>query len=113
MQPQRRRDAEHAEKTRTRFLRLGVISALWALLFSFGCAKKEQTQADLILHHAKILTVDRDFSIQEAIAVKDGAILRVGSDRDVLKLKGPKTNVIDLAGRVVLPGLMDSHVHPG
>src|SRR5437870_13285673 len=78
-----------------------------------GCAKEQQTQADLILYHGKIVTVDQNFSIQQAIAVKDGKILRAGSDQDVLKLKGPKTEVMDLQGKMVLPGLMDSHVHPG
>jgi predicted amidohydrolase YtcJ len=84
-----------------------------AVLFFAGCAKKEQTQADLILHHGKVVTVDQNFSIREAIAVKDGKILRVGTEADVLKLKGPRTQVIDLGGKMVLPGLMDSHVHPG
>jgi predicted amidohydrolase YtcJ len=69
--------------------------------------------ADLILHHGKVVTVDRDFSIREAVAVKDGKILAVGTNDEVLKSKGPKTEIIDLAGRMVIPGLIDSHVHPG
>src|SRR5436853_1603046 len=89
------------------------LCGLICTLLVLGCAKTEQIQADLILHHAKVLTVDRDFSIKQAIAIKDGIILRVGSDADVLKLKGPRTNVVDLHGQMVMPGLMDSHVHPG
>jgi predicted amidohydrolase YtcJ len=68
--------------------------------------------ADLILHHGKIATVDRQFGVHQALAVKDGRILAVGSSDEVLKLKGPKTEVIDVGGKLVLPGLIDSHVHP-
>ena len=68
--------------------------------------------ADLIVHHAKVVTVDPQFRIVEAIAVRGERIVAVGGDEDVLKLAGPKTKVIDLEGRTVLPGLMDSHTHP-
>ncbi|MBI3875625.1 MAG: amidohydrolase [Verrucomicrobia bacterium] len=69
-------------------------------------------EADLILHHGKIVTVDGKFSIQEAVAVKDGKVLAVGKNADVLKLKGAQTESLDLKGRMVIPGLMDSHTHP-
>src|SRR6266542_5605259 len=69
-------------------------------------------QADLILYRGKIVTVDAKFSILEAIAIKSGRILKVGSDREILQLKGPDTKTVDLGGKTVLPGLMDSHVHP-
>jgi hypothetical protein len=68
--------------------------------------------ADLIVHHGKVLAVDRDFSVRQAMAIKDGLILRVGTDEEVLRHKGPRTELIDLAGTMVLPGLMDSHTHP-
>jgi predicted amidohydrolase YtcJ len=67
--------------------------------------------ADLILHNGKVVTVDSNFSIQQAIAVKDGKIAAIGSNQSVLIEKGPHTNSIDLQGRMVLPGLIDSHVH--
>lgn len=69
-------------------------------------------EADLILHRGKIATVDERFSLREALAVKDGKLLAVGTSAEVLKLKGPRTEVVDLEGRLVIPGLMDSHVHP-
>ena len=69
-------------------------------------------EADLILHRGKIATVDERFSLGEALAVKDGKLLAVGTSAEVLKLKGPRTEVVDLQGRLVIPGLMDSHVHP-
>src|SRR5216683_6361620 len=67
--------------------------------------------ADTVLVNGKILTVDNQFSTREAIAVRDGKIVVVGSDVDVRKLAGPKTRVIDLQGRTVIPGLIDSHMH--
>ncbi|HZT83471.1 MAG TPA: amidohydrolase [Gemmataceae bacterium] len=68
--------------------------------------------ADLIVHHAQVVTVDPKFRVVEAVAVKDGRILALGDDEAVFKLKGDKTRVIDADGRTVLPGLYDSHVHP-
>jgi predicted amidohydrolase YtcJ len=69
--------------------------------------------ADLILHNGKIVTVDQNFAVAQAVAVKDGKITRVGTDQDVLaRERGPQTKLIDLEGRTVLPGLIDSHVHP-
>ncbi|PAW91487.1 MAG: amidohydrolase [Pedosphaera sp. Tous-C6FEB] len=69
-------------------------------------------EADLILHRGKIATVDDRFSLHEALAVEGGKILAVGTSAEVLKLKGPRTKVVDLEGRLVIPGLMDSHAHP-
>jgi len=68
--------------------------------------------ADLILHHGRIVTVDHEFSIRSALAVKGDRILRVGTDDEVLPARGPRTTVFDLGGKMVLPGLIDSHVHP-
>ena len=67
--------------------------------------------ADLILHNGRIVTVDGAFSVRQAVAVKAGRITAVGSDVDVLKERGAATRVIDLKGKTVLPGLIDSHVH--
>ncbi|RBP45031.1 hypothetical protein DES53_10326 [Roseimicrobium gellanilyticum] len=66
----------------------------------------------LILHGGKVITVDEKFSIHQALAVEDGKILAIGSDAEVTALKGPDTQVINLEGKTVMPGLMDSHVHP-
>jgi len=67
--------------------------------------------ADTILVDGKILTVDRQFSTREAIAIRDGRITVVGSNLDVRKQAGPQTRVIDLQGRTVIPGFIDSHIH--
>lgn len=74
--------------------------------------KLEDKIADLIIHHAKVLTVDEKFTITEAVAVKGDRVLAVGDDASILKLKGPKTKIIDAQGRTILPGLYDSHTHP-
>jgi predicted amidohydrolase YtcJ len=66
----------------------------------------------LIVHHGKILTADAQFRIAEALAVRGDRIVAVGENSHVLGLAGPKTQQIDLRGKTVLPGLIDSHVHP-
>ena len=68
--------------------------------------------ADLILHNGKVVTVDDRFTIQEAVAVREGRIVQVGRDADVLKRRGPRTELVDLRGKMVVPGLIDSHAHP-
>ena len=67
--------------------------------------------AEMVLRSGKIVTVDADFSIHQAVAIKDGRFLAVGTDRDMRPLIGPGTRVIDLAGRTVIPGLIDSHIY--
>ena len=69
-------------------------------------------EADLILHNGKIVTVDRAFTISQALAVKGDRLIRVGTSQEVMATRGPRTTVIDLAGKMVLPGLIDSHAHP-
>ena len=66
---------------------------------------------DLVLYNGKIITVDDDFSITQAVAVKGDRIIAVGTNSDVRKLASSSTRSIDLNGKTVLPGLMDSHVH--
>ena len=75
------------------------------------CSLQPDETADLILRNGKIITADSSFTIVQAMAVKDNKILKVGSNRKILKLKGPETELIDLQGKSVLPGLIDSHVH--
>src|SRR5439155_11680026 len=55
---------------------------------------------------------DNAFSVHQAIAVKDGRIVETGSDEAILRRRGPNTKVVDLAGKMLMPGLIDSHVHP-
>ncbi|MEV4097590.1 amidohydrolase [Streptosporangium saharense] len=67
--------------------------------------------ADLILVNGDVLTVDADFSVAQAVAVRDGRIIAVGGNAEIEALAGPETRTIDLAGRTLLPGINDSHLH--
>jgi predicted amidohydrolase YtcJ len=67
---------------------------------------------DLIVHNGKILTVDPSFSVAQAMAVKNGRIVQVATDDSILPMRGTRTTVVDLNGKSVIPGLIDSHVHP-
>jgi predicted amidohydrolase YtcJ len=67
--------------------------------------------ADLILHNGRISTLDRGNASPEAIAIADGRFVAVGSARDVETMAGATTKRIDLQGRRVIPGLIDSHMH--
>src|SRR5215469_2258680 len=68
-------------------------------------------ETDAVLINGKILTTDAAFSIQQALAVRDEKITAVGTTAQIRKLAGTKTKVIDLGGRTVIPGLIDSHMH--
>jgi predicted amidohydrolase YtcJ len=67
--------------------------------------------ADLILRGGRIITVDANWRVAEAIAVRGERIVAVGDNASVDALRGPQTNVIELGGRTVVPGLIDSHLH--
>src|SRR5258708_34760617 len=86
-----------------------VFLAPLSLFLSFPAPAAD---ADLILHHGKVVTVDGAFRVVEAIAVKSGRITAAGTSAAVLKEeRSPQTKVIDLGGKPVLPGLIDAHVH--
>jgi predicted amidohydrolase YtcJ len=65
-----------------------------------------------ILTNGKILTVDRSFTIAQAIALRDGRVLAVGTNAAIQRLAGPQTESIDLGGKSVIPGIVDTHWHP-
>ncbi|MGA3245459.1 MAG: amidohydrolase [Bacteroidota bacterium] len=75
-------------------------------------AKPTPPTADLVLRNGYVYTVDNQRSKGTAVAVRDGRILYVGTDDGAVTLTGPSTKVIDLAGKMVLPGFIDSHCHP-
>jgi predicted amidohydrolase YtcJ len=90
-----------------------LLSAAAGLLLTASLGRAQpDAPADLIVHNGHVLTVDAKFSTAEAVAVRGGKVVAVGKGADVLKLKGPKTQVIDAAGHTVMPGLYDSHTHP-
>jgi hypothetical protein len=85
------------------------IQVLLALVLTAGCQR--QPPPSHIFHNGEIVTVDPQFRIVEAMAILDGRIVATGTDSDILKLAGSGTDRVDLRGRTVLPGLIDSHVH--
>lgn len=85
---------------------LGIVVATGSL-----AAQSATKSADLILRHGIILTVDADDRVAEALAIRDGRIIAVGTDAQVSRLAGPKTKIVDLAGQTVTPGLIDTHAH--
>ena len=71
----------------------------------------QQATADTVLTNGKIITVDDRFSIAQAVAIRGERILAVGTNQEIGRLAGPSTRRIDLRGRAVVPGLIDSHAH--
>src|ERR1700737_901863 len=87
---------------------LAVFAALY-LIFPAGFASAQS--ADTVLFNGKILTVDKDFRVQEALAIAHGQVLASGTSAAMKKLAGSKAKLIDLGGRTVIPGLTDGHIH--
>ena len=85
----------------------------WLGLLLFVCvpAGAAELPADLILRSGRVWTLDGDRPEAQAVAVRGDRIAVVGSDADVLALRGPKTEVVDLEGRLLLPGFNDAHTH--
>ena len=83
---------------------------LGAVLALAGVAVQAQP-ADTVFVNGKIVAADAKGSIHQALAVRDEKIIAIGRSTDVSRHAGPKTRVIDLRGRTVIPGLIDSHIH--
>jgi predicted amidohydrolase YtcJ len=86
----------------------------WIAALALGCAGLAawaDGPADRILVRGRVLTVDAADRVAEALAIKDGRILAVGTSEEIERLAGPATERIDLAGRTATPGLIDAHAH--
>src|SRR5688572_11154131 len=82
---------------------------LFVSYFVFSCSTKKQ-EADLIIHNAVIYTVDSSFSVQQAMAIKDGKIIETGSNEQILDHYTAK-EINDVGGKSVFPGFIDAHCH--
>lgn len=94
---------------RHRVLWLGLLAALTTS--AWGQPTDRSTTAELVLTGGKIVTVDPQFRVVQAMRIRDNRIVAVGTDEDVLRDAQPDAQRIELNGRTVLPGLIDSHVH--
>ncbi len=94
-----------------RILSFLIVLILAVLAISCGGSIPDSLAPDRILVNAKIVTVDEDFSIAEAVAIRNGKFVAVGSDREIRALAGQGTEIIDLEGKTVLPGFNDGHGH--
>jgi len=86
--------------------------AVAALVFSGASAAGDETAADTVLRNGYVYTVDPHDSVAQALAIRAGRIVYVGSNEGVKPYVGPATQVQDLQGRMVMPGLIDGHMHP-
>ncbi|MEX2525054.1 MAG: amidohydrolase [Gammaproteobacteria bacterium] len=95
--------------------RLFVVTCLvTGVMFIQACRNDDSAtmHADRIFHNGEIITVDKEFSMADSLAVKDGRIIAVGDRGSVFRHRGGDTDMVDLHGRVMMPGLIDSHTHP-
>jgi predicted amidohydrolase YtcJ len=92
---------------------MGRLAAILALTAGTAIvpARAQVPSADTIFVNGKVVTLDAKSSVVQGIAIRDGKILEVGSNLDVRKHAEQRTRIIDLGGRTVIPGLMDSHIH--
>jgi predicted amidohydrolase YtcJ len=93
-------------------LAIGATLAVLCLLNMTACSGLDSgTEADLVLQNGTVITVDSQDNVAEAVAVQDGKIVAVGTDREIERWVGPGTTRIDLEGSTVTPGLLDAHAH--
>ena len=88
-----------------------AIFAIGASVALQTAPRAQQSAADLILTNGKIVTVDERFTIAQAVAVRDGRIVAVGTNQQIQPLAGAGTRRIDLQGKTAIPGLIDNHMH--
>ena len=99
---------------RWNFFPLFLMTAL--ILASYGSvARAAEPEADTVLYNGKILTADspqpNDYRTVQAVAIRNGKLQAVGTNDEVMQYAGPRTQKVDLGGRTVLPGLIDTHDH--
>lgn len=89
-----------------------TLRVIFALAGGYALSAQAETPAEAVYRNAKVYTVDAHDSVQQAFAVRDGRLVYVGTEAGVGRFVGPGTAVNDLHGRMVMPGLVDGHMHP-
>ena len=87
------------------------ICALAVVALALSSRTTAAQSVDSVLFNGKVLTVDADFSMREALAIAHGKVFATGTSADMKKLADGRTRLIDLGGRTVIPGLTDGHIH--
>jgi predicted amidohydrolase YtcJ len=83
-----------------------------SIMIFVSCSGTSDYSPDLIIVNGKILTVDKNFSVAEALAIKNDKFIAIGSNTEITKLAENSTKRLDLKGKTVIPGLIDAHLHP-
>ena len=101
----------------TPFHKIAITTSLaGAILVSAGCSSLGQSNAeqsaDTVFMGGPIYTLDKTNRVVEALAIKNGAIIGVGTEQELNKLINSQTKVVDLAGKTLMPGIVDAHMHP-
>jgi len=95
-----------------RSIAIPLVSLLVITLSLSACERVKNEPAEVVVHHAHILTMDEAMPVAQAIAIRSGRIVAVGTDAELARWVGKTTQVMDAAGATVMPGLIDSHSHP-
>jgi len=90
---------------------LAIIGFAAAVPFTGQAQLPRPAAPTLVLHNARVITVDSEFSIAEAVAIAGERVMAVGTNAQMRAIAGPNTRLIDLQGQALLPGLMDNHLH--
>ena len=105
---------DHSPSSRRNFLKLAAAASASSYLLGvqqMATSTPNNTQSDLILINGRIATQDAHRSFVDAVAIKNGRFLVVGTEKEVMATRGDTTQVINLRKRIVIPGLNDSHIH--
>ncbi len=108
------RHAPADSRPRVRIRLVGVMArglAVAGLALLAACGQPDGDAADLVLHNGRVVTLDEALSEGQAVAIRDGRVQSVGSDEEIAALIGDGTEVIDLEGRLAIPGFIEGHGH--
>lgn len=108
------RDNSNSTISRRKFVKFGTaaIGIAGLSISELSAATCQETEKATVFKGGSVLTVDDEFSVAEAFAIKGNKILAVGSEADVLAAAGSNATIVDVKGKVVLPGFVEAHAHP-